>query len=311
MPKPAPCSPGPRPFTTRLLEGLKPKATVYEVFDPSTRALALRVSPTGVKAWRLYYRQHGKLRRVTLGHFPKVGLAKARTRAQNQKADIFDGVDPVQDRQADRASWDETVGALITAYFATPTVQRQRSWVEKARALRRDIRPLWGDRRAQDITRREVRELVEQKARHAPIMANRLLAHINTLFNFALDREWVTANPAARITPPGAETPRERVLSREEIRALWQTLVMPDPAAYVAAKVTVPAVVEREAFLVLLLTGQRLTETCQMRWPEVDLDAGWWTIPGRETKNAQPHRVFLSAPVPRPLEAAVHQSESR
>jgi integrase len=34
-----------------------------------------------------------------------------------------------------------------------------------------------------------------------------------------------------------------------------------------------------------------------MRWSDVDLDGGWWTIPGEHAKNGQPHRVPLSADV--------------
>src|SRR5207302_203102 len=42
-----------------------------------------------------------------------------------------------------------------------------------------------------------------------------------------------------------------------------------------------------------LLTGQRGGELVRMRWADVDLDAGWWTIPATDTKNGEPHRVPL------------------
>jgi site-specific recombinase XerD len=76
-----------------------------------------------------------------------------------------------------------------------------------------EIRPSWGERRVKDVSRRDVRALIETKAEKAPIMANRLLATASTLFNFALDREWCEANPAARLKKPGEEGRRERVLS--------------------------------------------------------------------------------------------------
>jgi integrase len=48
---------------------------------------------------------------------------------------------------------------------------------------------------------------------------------------------------------------------------------------------------------VMLLTAQRCGEVCRMQWREVDLASGWWTIPGDVSKNHDPHRVPLTAPV--------------
>ena len=58
----------------------------------------------------------------------------------------------------------------------------------------------------------------------APIMSNRVLALVKKMFNFALDREWIDANPAARLKPVAPETARDRVLSPEEIRTFWREL---------------------------------------------------------------------------------------
>ena len=45
------------------------------------------------------------------------------------------------------------------------------------------------------------------------------------------------------------------------------------------------------------MTAQRSGEVCRMRWADVDLEKGWWTIPATQTKNADEHRVPLSPPV--------------
>ena len=52
-----------------------------------------------------------------------------------------------------------------------------------------------------------------------------------------------------------------------------------------------------DVFLVMLLTAQRCGEVCQMQWREVDLDTGWWLIPGDVSKNHDPHRVPLTSMV--------------
>ena len=43
----------------------------------------------------------------------------------------------------------------------------------------REVLPVWRHLRVVDVKRRTVRELVERKARHAPIMANRILSRIS------------------------------------------------------------------------------------------------------------------------------------
>jgi len=87
---------------------------------------------------------------------------------------------------------------------------RKRSWREDKRQIERYLLPEWRHRKVKDITRRDVRNLVEaiaerrlrkgttedgQEKLGAPIMSNRVLALVKKMFNFALDREWIDANP--------------------------------------------------------------------------------------------------------------------
>jgi integrase len=44
------------------------------------------------------------------------------------------------------------------------------------------------------------------------------------MLNFAVDHDWIEANPAAHITKPTREGSRERVLTDDEIRRLWRAL---------------------------------------------------------------------------------------
>jgi uncharacterized protein (DUF433 family) len=130
------------------------------------------------------------------------------------------------------------------------------------------------------------------------------------MFNYALDREWIEANPAARIPAPGQERSRDRVLSDDELRELWTALQSladqeeeSDETAQelhrAKARVT-PATAE--AFQIQLLTAQRPGEVRRMRWADVDLDNGWWSIPGAVAKNTKAHRVPLTKPAVEILE---------
>ena len=82
----------------------------------------------------------------------------------------------------------------------------------------------WGNRKVKDITRRDVRELLDEIAARAPIMANRTLALVRKMFNFAIERDWLEANPCHMVKRPAPEQQRDRVLSEDEIRALWKAL---------------------------------------------------------------------------------------
>ena len=66
--------------------------------------------------------------------------------------------------------------------------------------------PKWGDRSVRDLTRRDVRALIDGVVdRGAPVLANRVLALVRKMLNFAVDHDWIEANPAARITKPTRE----------------------------------------------------------------------------------------------------------
>src|SRR3954471_15104472 len=99
-----------------------------------------------------------------------------------------------------------------------------RSWSEVRRILEKEVLPVWRHRRVADIRRRDVRELVEPKAQTAPIQGNRVLERVSALFTFAVDQDWIEANPAWRIKKPGQEPTRDRVLTRDELRELWPAL---------------------------------------------------------------------------------------
>jgi integrase len=160
---------------------------------------------------------------------------------------------------------------------------RKRSWKADDNLLRRRLLPHWRNRAIVDITRHDVRLLVEGIAEAgAPIVANRVAALCSKLFAFALDRDLTTASPAVRIPRPAREQARDRVLNEDEIRSLWRSfdaLDLPMAAFYKLRLVTV----------------QRGGEVAAMRWSDVDIVAGWWTIPATHAKNSLAHRVPLNA----------------
>jgi integrase len=274
-----------------------------DYWDPTMRGFGVRVSYGGKKAFVVRYRVNGRLRRLTLGPYPDLSLAEARRKARMVMGDVAHGDDPAQDKQARRDA--ETFKRLAKAYLEVAE-KRHRSWKEEKRIIDKDLLPDFGFRLLADIRRRDVRELVEAIARKrkAPVMANRTLGVLSRMFNFALDREWIEASPATRIPEPGEERSRDRVLGDDELRELWVSLES-------LAKQVEPADADEDAegdgekkphitpataqaFQVQLLTAQRPSEVRSMKWADVDLEKGWWSIPGAVAKNGQAHRVPLT-----------------
>ena len=282
-------------FTVRYLDSLKPQPKRYEVFDMLVPGLAIRVTPAGRKSFTLYYRHHGRMRRVGLGRYPDVLLADARTAATNHRGRIFNGADPAEERKAERATHGDTVGALYDLYKSHR--EKTKSWTETRRIMEREVLPVWRHLRVVDVKRRTVRELVERKARHAPIMANRILSRISAMLTFAMEQDWIESNPAWRIRQPGEERSRDRVLSRDELRELWAALHETEAKKEDGTRKPRLSQTLNEAFLVMLLTAQRCGEVCKMQWRDVNLETGWWLIPGTVSKNHDPHRVPLTAMV--------------
>lgn len=87
----------------------------------------------------------------------------------------------------------------------------------------RDVLPRWGDRPIQDISRRDVIELLDGLVdRGVGPVTNRLFAAVRKIMNWSVERGIITASPCAGIKPPVPEVTRDRILSDDEVRWFWK-----------------------------------------------------------------------------------------
>ena len=278
-------------LTDRTIAGLKaPAGTQVDYFDRALPGFGVRVNQHGTKTFVLLYRSSGKLRRMTLGSYPDVKLAKAREDAQGELRKTTVGRDPATER---REAQDRTFGALTELYLEQHARRKKRSWRADARMIRQELKG-WTDRPVGAIRRSDVRDVLEAiVTRGAPVLANRVLALVRKILNFALDREWIEANVAAKMARPAAEQSRTRVLTEEEIRQIWAHLEQRPPKDLEPAEQR-QWTLTRAALKLRLITAQRGKEVLSMRWE--DLDGAWWTVPADIAKNKLAHRVWLSKP---------------
>lgn len=269
-------------MTAQFVESVKaPDRGQMDYWDERTPGLGLRISQGGKRAWTVFYRIGGRMRRLTLGPYPSLSLADARRMAASSLREVHHGNDPATAKLAARAA--ETFGELAVLYLERHAKVEKRSWPEDERIINRELLPEWKNRKAGEIRRPDVIDLLDHIVeRGSPVQANRTKALISKIFNFGIRRGLVEANPAYGIgNPGGQEQARDRVLSEDEIRSVWNALE-PEP----------PKI--RAIFRLALLTAQRRSEIGGMTWDELDLDAGWWTIPAERSKNRLAHRVPLA-----------------
>ena len=268
-------------FTTRWLDTLRPTSkSQVDYFDSRTTGFGLRISSAGRKTWFCMYRHGGRLRRLTLGTYPNLPLTDARDKATDALRRAAKGADPAAEKKAGRLA--ETVFELAESYLEKHAKPFKRSWREDERLLQREVLTRWSNRKARDIKRRDVIELLDAiRERGAPIQANRVLALVRKMFNWGISRDLLDLNPCAQVNAPGKEHQRDRVLAEVEIREVWLAFERLAP-------------VFGGMFKLRLMTAQRGAELKRMRWADIELPIGWWTIPSNVTKNKLAHRVPLS-----------------
>ena len=171
--------------------------------------------------------------------------------------------------------------ADLAALYETWAKGQKKTWRADVSKIKRYLLPAWGQVPIREITRAQVHELLDKLvAQGMTIGVNRIQALISRLFTLALDRSLIDAHPASRMMKRFKESPGERVLNDDELRALWAALETRSGRAADALKLRV-------------LLGQRGDEIAGMAWSEIDFEGRVWEIPGRRTKNGRPHVVAL------------------
>ena len=288
-----------------------------ELRDTKVRGLELRVGKKeGSKTWALLYTRQtdSRVRRVTIGPYPQIGLAEARRRAiglkvESRLARILQlgvqgrsrGTDiPGIERRVDQDRMGRT--------------RARKSLADNVSMLRRHVLPVIGAKKARDVTKRDVLHLLDlvalkpdarlgkktlvkrkSKIQDVPVLDTaRQLSHrparvyevIRAIYRWALSRDILPIDPTAGMKPPlKKERPRERALTAEEIKQFWNKL------GRLAAQRGVQL-----AMKLALVTAQRIGEVSNIAMSELVLDgpAPIWSLPGERSKNREGHRIPLS-----------------
>jgi integrase len=252
-------------ISKRTIDNLRPGQSIA---DLDVRGFSARCLPSGAISYDLRYRTAtGERRRLSLGLHGAVTPDQARSIAEKRLDDLAKDIDPALERQRQRGT---SVNAVIDNYVDR-VLNTMRSKPAQVSAFNRLVRPEIGTRSIYDLRRADIAGLMDSiEDTSGPVMADRTLEYLSACFGWQQKRDDNFVSPIIRgmgRTSP-KERQRDRVLSDNEIRAIWKAT-------------------ERGVFgaliRFLLLTAARRDEARMMTWQELkDTD---WTLPAARNKT--------------------------
>ncbi len=265
-------------LSERIVAGLTPPAAGRaDYWDDEMPGFGLRISENGRKTWQVMYRIEGRKRRLSLGTYPTLSLELARDAAFDALQEVARGRDPARNR-ATVTGGGFSFEALAQAYLERYAKRSKKSWKLDQQMIEADLIPAWGRRTADSVTRADIIALIEDvQQRGHPYAANRRLALIRKIYLWGIEAGLVETSPVINIRPPAKEAPRQRILTDNEIAALWQAweqMGWPYGAL----------------FKIALLTGQRRGDVAALRLMDIGLADQVWSL---RRDDGQRHEVPL------------------
>ena len=258
---------------------------------PDGATLYLVVWPSGSKSWVQRLTIGGRRADLGLGGYPAMSLAQARRKAQDNRALAKSGGDPLAEKR------EEAVVAAMPTFEALARqhiTEHRHAWRNSKHAaqwlstLEAYAFPIIGAAKVNEITRRQVVDILSPIWHTKAETARRVRQRIRAVMDRAVAMEYVDYNPAGDAIN-GALTKMPRV--RAHHRALpYQEL----PAALEAVRGSTGSPSVKLAFEMLALTACRSGEVRGMTWDEVDLEKATWAVPATRMKAGKLHRVPLS-----------------
>ena len=254
-------------LTDKGVAALKPRAQRYAEPDPELAGPFVRVQPSNAKSFCAVARNPaGKQVWTTIGSTETMPIAEARVRAREIMRRVRDGLPAIEPRGKTSAPWPAN---------GRRGMSRRRGWRsagEIKRLLDKYILPEWGTREFVSIRRGNVTALLDHiEDKHGARQADYCLAVVRSVMNWAAARRddyTPPIVPGMRRQSTSAQA-RSRILSDEEIKAVWEAA---DQCGAFGAFAQIA-----------LLTAQRRDKIANMRW--TDIEDGVWTISSRAARE--------------------------
>ena len=284
----------------------EPGAKDWFLWDEDVAGFGLKITPAGSKVFIYQYRlarpgeaERTAAKRYTIGKFGPITPDQARKRAKELAALVLQGIDPRQ-REIDAiAAQDEAArakaerkrleGELLFEKVAERWLEhyedekgRRASTVGHAsQIVRTHLKPALTGKALPHITRADLQAIIDGIPVKHRAVRRAVYAYASVLFGWALKRGDITDNPITTLAKPEAPKARDRVLTDDEMAAVWKAALTLDAPF-------------GPFFRLAILTGQRRSEVAGMNWAELDRATATWTIPANRAKNGVAHIVPLA-----------------
>lgn len=239
-------------------------------WDDQTPGLGIRLNKGG-GVWIGKFRRDAKQVMITLGALDDLSYEQPRAELRQAKLSGA-GTATISFR------------CLAERYIQEYAQEHKRTWREDLRILKRHVLPALGDRSVASISSDDCRALHLEISKTAPRQADKTLELVRSIFNRA--KKW-------KLIPASFETPTDSIDWHKKIER-ERFITESEMPSVLSAILALPRYSERAIFLVYLLTGCRKRELVDLKWSEVDLDAG--TIRLSAARNKSGHAVIKQLP---------------
>ena len=270
-------------LTVRRIETAKGPTKLSDEYG-----LYLRVSPRGMKSWIQRLNIQGLRTDNSLGHYPAMSLAEARTVAFGRWKIAKGGGDPRHEGgKAPSPTFAEASEAVIAIH--EPSWRSPKSGPQWRASLETYAYPVIGERPVSEVTSSHVMAILQPIWNDKRETARRVKQRISAICRWAIAQGYRTDDPAGIVID--AALPRNGV-ERRHMPALPY-----DQVADCIARVKSSARAGRSSKLALeflVLTAARSAEVRKATWDEMDVEGATWTVPASRMKANREHRVPLS-----------------
>jgi integrase len=277
--------------------------------------LYLYVLDTGARSWVLRTMVGTKRRHMGLGGYPDVPLAQAREKARAAKAEVDQGVDPIGKRieqasqlkaqQATHKTFEEAAKAYIETHEKTWKNPKHRA--QWGNTLKTYAYPYIGSLLVKDIDQEHVLKVLEPIWTTKTETATRLRGRIESVLDWATTRKYRSGENPAR----WRGHLQKLLAAPSKIQEVVNHKAVPyeDMAQFMADLRTREGLAAR-ALEFAILCASRSGEVRGALWSEIDQEKAIWIIPAERMKAGKEHRVPLSAPAVKLLEALPRSDNS-
>lgn len=277
-------------LTELKIKAAKPQEKPYKLADE--RGMYLHVHPTGGKLWRMDYRFDGKRKTLSIGAYPDVSLAFARARRDEARTKLASGIDPSAFKKAAKAARLMSAANSVKAVSLEWLHKQKPRWSDDyhKRVLARldnNVWPWLGNRPIAEIKAMDIMECLRRvESRGSHYMAGRVRETVGKVMCYAVATGRAEHDPTPSLRGALTSHTTKHMASVTDPKHVGEILRSFDAFS--------GTFIVRTALHLAPLVFSRPGELRQMRWKDLDLESGVWSLDRGSMKMRREHIVPLS-----------------